>query len=149
MKELIGKTINKIFLDEDYLTFEVDDGEIITYGVWGDCCSSSVWYDFYGVGDLLGKKVKNVKDVELTEDDFFTKRLYSIDKKVDRFEDSIQIYGVSLYFEDKYGDRTATVSFRNYSNGYYGGEYALETKGKRSTNEIHEDVIETLAPLKE
>lgn len=141
MKELIDKTINKIFLDEDYVTFEVDNGEVITYGVEGDCCSMSAWYDFYGVKELLGKKIIAVKDIELDEDDWLIKRLYSTDKK--NYDDAISIYGVALTYEGEYGEQTATISFRNYSNGYYGGWYGLEKSGKRSTNEITSDIYET------
>ncbi len=151
MDKLIGKTINKIFLDEEYLTFEVDNGEIITYGVTGDCCSKSVWYDFYGVKNLLGKKILSVKDIQLTEDDFLWKRILSMDKK--EYDDSISIYGISLTYEGKYGEQTAIVSFRNYSNGYYGGEYYLLTDvkdiNKRSLTEITDDVIETKPYVKE
>lgn len=140
MEQLIGKTINKIFLDEDYLTFEVDNGEIITFVAIGDCCSISVWYDFYGVEEILGKKVIDVKDIQLTNDDFLQKRLISKDNK--NYDSSIEIYGVSLTFVSAFGERTATVSFRNYSNGYYGGYYRL-AKERRSNNQIFTDVFET------
>lgn len=146
MKELIGKTINKVFMDEDCLTFETSDGLVISYAVYGDCCSSSVWYDFYGVADLIGQTITDTKDLHLDEDDWIMKRLSSVDYNVktprDFVDDSIQIYGVSLSFVDKWGyERTAVASFRNYSNGYYGGEYILTENG-RSNHEITEDVYE-------
>lgn len=143
MEKIIGKTIKAIFLDEQYLTFETEDGDVITYSVDGDCCSHSVWYDFFGVESLIGKKVTGVKDVELTQDDWLLRRLAGYDKK--NYQESISIYGIQIDFEGvRWGDQTAVVSFRNYSNGYYGGSYGLEPDTqKRSNNQIFKDVLST------
>lgn len=144
MKEIIGKTIKAIYLDEEYLTFETEEGDVITYSVDGDCCSKSVWYDFFGVESLIGKKVKSVKNLELTDNDWLLKRLAGYDKK--NYQESISIYGVQIDFDgERWGDQTAVVSFRNYSNGYYGGGYGLETDTKkRSNNQIFKDVLSTV-----
>lgn len=134
LKMLVGKKIKRIFFNEDYLKFETDDGNIV-FTVSGDCCSDSVFYDFYGVKELLKNgKVKEVKQVELTIDD-------KLDKK--QYQESIEVYGYQITTEDEeFGDRTSVFSFRNYSNGYYGG--TLEDSNDREVlPEIFDDVVET------
>ena len=51
-KDLVGRTVNKIFMSNDYLQFDTDGGTFV-YAVEGDCCSTSYFYDFHGVEKLL------------------------------------------------------------------------------------------------
>jgi hypothetical protein len=133
INEIVGKTINKIFISQDYLKFETDLGDVC-YLVTGDCCSSSYFQDFYGVKNLLGKKVKEVKSVELIPGD----TLASND------EDCIQVYGYQIFFEGGYGDMTAVFSFRNSSNGYYGGsiEKVDSIPSSEKMQELTEDIYQ-------
>lgn len=114
LKNLIGKTIHKIFINTRFLKFETSGGDYI-YEVTGDCCSSSYFFDFYGVKNLLGKVIKEVKEVELITGD---KLVYSTDNG-----DDIKVYGYQIFNSDDeiYKPTTAVFSFRNSSNGYYGG----------------------------
>lgn len=140
LEDLIGKKVVKIFLNNDYLKFETNEGSF-TYRVDGDCCSISYFYDFYGVKNLLkGGKVKEVKEVELHPADLFV---------VPDKGDVTQVYGYSITVEpiedaDDYwtGYRTAVFSFRNESNGYYGGYINKVEEDKEVLPEITEDVIE-------
>ena len=56
MQSLNDKTIKKIFINDDTLTFETDQGDV-SFGVSGDCCSHSYFHDFIGVENIIGKKV--------------------------------------------------------------------------------------------
>jgi len=130
---LVGKQINKIYMNEDNLKFDTNDGEI-TFEVDGDCCSHSAFYDFYGVKDVLGKVVKSVKEIEL-----------NIDERMDgkKYQESISVYGFEIVWEDMtWGDRTAVFSFRNYSNGYYGGSMQV-CDNLDVTPEVTQDVVMT------
>ncbi|MGV8131192.1 MAG: DUF7448 domain-containing protein [Candidatus Pacearchaeota archaeon] len=137
LARLIGKKVKRIFMNEDYLKFETDDGNIC-FGVSGGCCSISVFYDFYGVKKLLNNgKIKSICSVELTEDD-------KLDKKPELHDSSIEKYGFSIVTEDpEFGDVTSVFSFRNYSNGYYGGSLESADDNLYVSPEIFDDVIET------
>lgn len=134
LKDLVGKKINKIFLNQEYLKFETNEGNFV-YTVYGDCCSSSFFYDFYGVKNLLeAGVVKEVKEIELHPTDLFV---------VPDKGDSTAVYGFAITTEgtDYYGDRTSVFSFRNESNGCYGG-WIEKTEDRKVLPEIVEDVIE-------
>jgi len=145
LQDLVGKKINKIYLNEDYLKFETDEGNFV-YTVLGDCCSSSLFYDFYGVKELLGKKVISVAEKELTADDIKQIEYSSSDKKGEH--EDISVYGYQIFTEDKdLGERTSVFSFRNYSNGYYGG-WMEKITDFPVFPEIIDDVIETQSTKK-
>lgn len=129
-KELVGKTIKKIYMEEDYLKFETDDG-VFAYTVVGDCCSHSYFHDFYGVSDLLGKKVIDVDSVALTTGDEIA---YS------NHGGEISVYGYRITYEGSWGDQSAVFSFRNSSNGYYGG-WAETTDPDVVVKEITSDTV--------
>lgn len=132
IKDLIGKSVKKIFLNTEYLKFETDDGDF-TYTVTGDCCSHSFFYDFYGVKNLLENgKVIDVKEVELSPERMIPKPE----------NDSLQFYGYQITTKSKdFGEVTSVFSFRNDSNGYYGGSLD-KTENINVQPEITEDIIE-------
>src|SRR5258708_242338 len=120
LKDLIGKKVNKVYINEIYLRFDTDGG-IFTYEVEGDCCSSSYFYDFFGLDNLIKNGIiKEIKEVELHPYDILKTNWGMKDSK---HEDSdIEVYGFQITTECKdYGDVTSVFSFRNSSNGYYGG----------------------------
>lgn len=132
LKDLIGKKITKIYINEEYLRFDTDNGNY-TYVVSGDCCSHSYFYDFYGVKNLLENgAIKEIKNVQLDPTDL---------KVRDPHGDDIKVYGYQFTTEGKYGDVTAVFSFRNSSNGYYGGDIQL-CENKDGLPEITDDVVE-------
>lgn len=116
-EQLIGKTVLKIAMDKDYLVFYTDAGPV-AFTVSEACCSTSVFYDFYGVKNLLQNgPITNVEKVDLHPD--LTKDV----NEPNNSEGETKVYGYRITTEDHmlYGDVTSVFSFRNYSNGYYGG----------------------------
>lgn len=122
IKRLIGKKINQIFMSEEYLQFETYGGSIC-FTVYGDCCSRSYFYDFIGADKIINKKVVEVKCVaiDIKDTDIKSSRNGMRDKIEE--DDDIEVYGYQVVVEDpEFGELTAVFSFRNASNGYYGGE---------------------------
>ncbi len=153
LKDLIGKSVEKIFINNKYLKFVTDGGEFI-YKVSGDCCSSSFFYDFYGVKNILGKRVKEVKEVKLMPGDVLVKNEGNYELT--------QVYGYQIFNDrDEYGEPTTSVfSFRNESNGYYGGSIQLVSPKEKDSyiygdykgdtgemKEVTEDIIEVSSLL--
>lgn len=143
IKLLEGKKIQRVFLNEDYLKFVTDQG-IVLFTVEGDCCSQSVFYDFYGVKKLLENgKVILAEEVSLTPNDITTDGWEEKDKK--SYQESIDVYGYSIVTEHPaFGQQTSVFSFRNYSNGYYGGWMEIVDADIEVQPEIFDDVIETV-----
>lgn len=129
-ERLIGKKVERIFMNETHLQFVTDQGAI-TYTVEGDCCSHSYFYDFIGVKKLLENgPIISVKEIDVGESE-------------DNGGDYIQKYGFSITTEsEKFGEMTSVFSFRNSSNGYYGGR--MEDSGNIDVSpEIFDDILET------
>lgn len=122
MEKLIGKTIKKIFVNDDFLVFETDRGNII-YKVEGDCCSRSYLHDFIGVKKLLENGlVKSVEGVELVE------KVHTEKEKESNFEET-KWYGYRIITQHpEFGEVDSAFSFRNESNGYYGGWISEDDK---------------------
>ncbi len=117
MKELIGKKINSIQIDENQETlfFNTDDG-VIVYKTYGECCSDTWFADIIGVKALIGEIVNYVEDISM---DF-----YNTDDGRCR-QDYDEAYGVKL----KTSKGTTDIIYRNSSNGYYGGDIYLMKDG--------------------
>ena len=141
---LIGKKIKRIFMNEDYLKFETDKGNIV-FNVDGDCCSQSVFYDFLGVKKLFNNgAVVSFEDIELHPSDIIEENGDQKDKK--SYQESIEVYGYRIVTVDSIlGEVSSVFSFRNYSNGYYGGSLELCLDDKDVQPEIFEDVLETVS----
>lgn len=142
LEQLIGTKIERIFFNEDYLKLITDKGSFV-FTVDADCCSRSIFYDFVGVEKLLKNgEVIEVGSIELEPDDISSAGGGMKDKKGE--DDDIKVYGYKLVTVDPiFGPVTSVFSFRNYSNGYYGGELVSYTGDREVSPEIFEDVIET------
>src|SRR5690242_380172 len=124
---LIGATVVGIYVSEEYLTFETNRG-LVTYTVDGDCCSHSYFFDFHGVENLLSNgPVIAFESVDLSpgdvgyQDPAATRREY---------DEEVVVYGFRLTTEHpQFGSVSSVFSFRNSSNGYYGGSMYL-TEGR-------------------
>lgn len=120
---IVGKTLKSIRYDDQHL-FLIFDDEYLSLTVYGDCCSYSYFYDFYGVEKILNHKITDFKEVDLDPTDL----------KASHDGDRIQVYGYKIVCERSADDYqwdkepTAVFSFRNDSNGYYGG--SLENGGE-------------------
>lgn len=119
MKNLIGKTVTAIHMSDARLVFETDGG-LVGYEVEGDCCSYSYLHDFFGVENLLHNgPITESEGVDLDNDDpRFAKPVPA--GEVDYTY--TQVYGYRLTtVHPTFGEMSSVVSFRNESNGYYGG----------------------------
>lgn len=113
MKELIGKKITGLRINEDQsvLVFDTDQG-VIAYDAWGDCCSETWFADITGVSALLGGTVQTAEKVIMDG--------YNVEDGRTRQEYD-EAYGYKLTTDKGYAD----IVFRNSSNGYYGGSIEL------------------------
>jgi hypothetical protein len=124
-EEIIGAAVFAIHINEDRLVFETSKG-IVAYEVDGDCCSRSYFFDFYGVRNLLDNgPVTAFEEVHLSPGD----PGYRADTwekgagwSEGEYED-VKVYGFRFTTSHPmFGDVSSVVSFRNSSNGYYGGD---------------------------
>lgn len=112
LKALVGKTLTKVEISDEYLVFTDTAGEVFSFDVEGDCCSHSYFYDIYHPNRLVrGEPVLEVETIALTDPDDANARK----------GDCVVAYGYRIVTEGKWGDWSTVVSFRNDSNGYYGG----------------------------
>lgn len=122
LNDMIGRTVNAIFWSEGTLVF-MTDAEPMAYAVEGECCSHSYFHDFYGVEHLLKNgPVISAEDIELApgDADYRAKTWEEGVGSVDYGE--VEVYGYRLTTEHPlFGPVSSVVSFRNSSNGYYGG----------------------------
>lgn len=146
-KELIGKTIYKIYMTEKYLVFVVSKNasKVVAFGVEGDCCSTSYFHDFIGVKNILGKKVVDFKRIGLGSYDKYESNNVKEMKKEGlptgeghfhnfrtnwegteyyelEYEECVKYYGYKIIVED---GKSAVFAFRNSSNGCYGGNMEM------------------------
>lgn len=110
-KAIIGATVERVFWSSDRMILDTDKGVFI-YDVEGDCCSFSYFHDFIGIKKLLNNgPVVGFESVDLDADDI-----------EDDDHNYTQVYGYRFETEhSKWGLMSSVVSFRNESNGYYGG----------------------------
>lgn len=147
LKELIGATVKKIFMNDEYLKFETDKGDFL-YTVEGDCCSHSYLYDFYGVKNLLNNgPITDVKTVEIDSEkaqEAEEAKRQEKEKSEWPHIESLQCYGYQLTtISPEFGEVTSVFSFRNESNGYYGGSITQITGDDMEVSpEVTEDIIE-------
>jgi len=138
IERLVGRTITKIYMNEDFLKFETNLGDIV-FGVYGGCCSYSYFHDFIGVEKLLkGTPVVSVKAIDLSTTD--SKVLVNRNDS-----DEIECYGYEIVTEDpQFGEVTSVFSFRNSSNGYYGGSLENASDDQVVEPEVTTDVLEAV-----
>lgn len=119
-------------MNEYYLKFNTDDGNVV-FGVSGDCCSHSYFHDFIGVKKLFENgKVLSVKEIDPG----------CGSKNKNDGDVCVSVYGFEIVTEHPtFGEQTSVFSFRNSSNGYYGG--SLDYSDDREVSpEIFDDVLE-------
>jgi hypothetical protein len=105
-KNMLNRKISRVMLDtaRDRITFKFQDGFERSFGVEGDCCSSS-WIEHLEMpNDIAGATLLEVEDVgagEIDSPDHECLQVYNTRFKTDRGE--------------------IVLEYRNSSNGYYGG----------------------------
>lgn len=127
LEALVGATVTAIFMSEDRLIFQTDR-RLIAYGVEADCCSESYFFDFYGVRHVLDNgPVVAFESVQLSPGDVGY-RPSTWDPEIVRreYQDVVEVYGYRITTEHpQFGPVSSVFSFRNDSNGYYGGWMSL------------------------
>lgn len=120
-ERLIGMDVAEIRMTEDVLQFTGKDGAVASFEVYGDCCSSSYFHDFHGVEKLLENgPIIEFTDV-LLEDEL--NQITNVNPTQNPYDEEVELYGYKLVTEHpEFGPQTSVFSFRNLSNGYYGGE---------------------------
>lgn len=126
---IVNKTVTGILMSEQFLSFETPTGTV-TFGVTADCCSRSYFFDFYGVERILGSKIARLERVELSPGDVgYHESTYTVPVVEPGNEgrySRTKVYGYRLITEHPlFGEVSSVFSFRNDSNGYYGGEMYL------------------------
>jgi hypothetical protein len=125
LSSLVGKKVTKILISEGCLIFETDQGRV-GFGVDGDCCSYSYFYDITGPQKLLDNgPIVSARELDLSHDNH------------DQDYEYIRVYGYEFVSEHPvFGEQTTVVTFRNSSNGYYGGSmYLLHAPDEIDTSE--------------
>lgn len=109
-ESLVGKTIVGLDVNqrEEALRFRLADGTEVLWRTEGDCCSESWWADVTQANALRGAEVIEVVEANLTE---------PADVDARSRQESDLLYGYVV----RTTKGTATLVFRNSSNGYYGG----------------------------
>jgi hypothetical protein len=112
-KVLIGSTITEVWINgnQKYMRFVNTEGVNFDFMVDGDCCSESWFADIFGFDKLLGFKIT------LTEVIYLDENVYNTSDGRGR-QDYDKVYGFRIITEGG----VAVISFRNSSNGYYGGD---------------------------
>lgn len=128
MDELIGKNVMQVFWTDSELGFTFKDGTYLAYRVDGDCCSWSYLYDFHGVKKLIENgPIISVNAIDTVFKDY----------------GELQCYGFEIVTEHPvWGEQTSVFSFRNESNGYYGGWIQMTSHPSKElwTKEITDDI---------
>lgn len=128
LQDLVGRKVKDIFMGDEYLCFVALDpadpfgNGVVAFQVEGDCCSTSEFFDFYGVEALLSNgAVTHVDEVDLSPGDVGYKPETWEEGVVHEY-DEVQVYGYRITTEHPtFGPQYSVFSFRNTSNGYYGG----------------------------
>lgn len=123
LDSLLGRTIRAIYMGEEALVF-VTDAQSVAFTVSGDCCSHSYFYDFYGVRNLLdnGPVIAwEAVDLDPSDPGYVTKGNKD-NRAGDYGADQVVCYGYRFTtVHPLFGEVSSVFSFRNDSNGYYGG----------------------------
>lgn len=111
-ENMIGKTLKAVTLGaaKDRVTFDFADGFSRSFGVEGDCCSSS-WIEHLELpGDIEGATLLSVQDsAPITQS--------HADHDEACGDSFIEVYNTA--FKTDRGE--IVLEYRNSSNGYYGG----------------------------
>lgn len=146
-EKVVGADVSAIYISEDYLVFETSKG-IIAYQVEGDCCSHSYFFDFYGVRNLLDNgPVTAFEEISLSPGDVgYRAETWENGVGWDAGEyEEVNVYGFRFTTtHPMFGDVSSVVSFRNSSNGYYGGDMrSIELDAVPSGMlQLHTDLVE-------
>lgn len=125
LSDLVGKRILEIRINEnrDFISFKTDQG-FVSYEAEADCCSKSWIEHICNIGQILGKKITFVEDVELADiEGLITSR--GVGEHVEIYAYRISCAAdIDDAFKGYMGE-SCSIDLRNDSNGYYGGYFEL------------------------
>lgn len=109
-KPLIGESIVGVAINTrgDAMEFKLESGNYITFHVEGEWWTSSYFHDFIGISAIFNSPIQAINSIELTDE---------AHKDLETEYEAIKFYGYRFQTETA----SAVLSFRNESNGYYGG----------------------------
>lgn len=129
-ESIIGKSVKSVRMDSDYAILLFTDGSYQTFEVEGDCCSYSYFTDFVGVANLIaGAPIGAVTKVD--------PGIEAAHRPDEDNDECIQVYGYKFLLTD---GSSATLVFRNSSNGYYGGWMELTEAYVDSLEDCYTDI---------
>lgn len=124
MKELIGKVVNTLYVNEDQtlIKFDTDQGNVI-YIAEGDCCSETWFADIMFGWKFFHNTVVSVTEIDVPE---WVNKLATNDNRTRQEYDQVYGYQVVTGSEnttkhESNNSRSCDIIFRNSSNGYYYG----------------------------
>lgn len=137
MKELVGKTIKEMYVNEDQslLKFVTDKGDVI-YETEGDCCSETWFADIIFGYQWFNKPITSVTELEVPE---WVNKMASKDGRTRQEYDEVYGYQVVADVPNRsmHGSNNAScdIIFRNSSNGYYCGSCGLMDQDSKWSKE--------------
>ena len=136
IREITG-TIQEIGVSPEFLYIKTDE-DATCLGTYGDCCSSTDIHDVIGVKKVL----KTGPIVGFRE----TKASEYCEGYVGPWDDSVQNYGLEIVVDHpEFGEVTCVVSYRNNSNGYYGGNLEYDGMNKPlGVTQIFDDALDII-----
>ena len=140
---IVGRKVVSIRMDEETLALLFDDDTFVQWTVEGNCCSTSYFYDFHGVRKLIDNgpiiSARAISLFDSTEEE---------DMIPGRYQEEVKVYGFELVTQHPHwGEQTSVFSFRNDSNGCYGGDMLRQPGELVDLPDLFDDVIETKATL--
>lgn len=113
LSQIIGETVEEISINEDYLKIYTKSNKTFVYEVDGQCCSHSYFSEITNVTSLLaGHKITGIRELEI---------VYGVEglRPSENDNEDVKVYGYLILSDPNL--QPALLTFRNASNGYYGG----------------------------
>jgi hypothetical protein len=130
MEELKGKTIMRVYQDNEYELFFIDSkSDIHKFTCTGDCCSESWWREICNLNEMVGKEITDVL-------------MHSVQLEYGTRQDSDISEVFVIKCDSDY--QNTIIEHRNSSNGYYSGmvEYAKVDELPSTAREIVMDFVQ-------
>lgn len=142
-KNILGLTINRLEIDDEYQHYlrftgedETHNAEQIIWEAEGDCCSETWFAEINNIDALLGRKILRIRELDMEKE--LTPEVYKerVNDGQTRQEYD-HLYGIELQTD---GGSTL-ITFRNSSNGYYGGGYNEINAQQKNFNKTLEKIL--------
>jgi len=134
-KKIIGAKLRGVFrIDTDALRIETDRGNI-RVSVSGECCSSSIFYDYIVPEECYGAEIIDFDDWDregkVPDEMYVNKKAEEVCGEDNWYSDYLSIWDV--IFKTKNGD--VLLRHVNSSNGYYDGSVSISCDFKEPVDE--------------